>query len=345
MSILLFLYTMTRRRQPMIKAVLVDDEMLVLNYLEKIVGETTDIEVIGTFTDPELALIEIPRLEPDVLFLDVDMPEMNGMELGEKLIQINNNDEMAIVFVTAYEQYAMHAFELNAIHYILKPVDKQSVEEVLNRVYKKKRITREETKTVGEICLFGNIHLRMNDSRTEFMTAKLEELLALLIMHRKNGISKWQIIDILWEEHSMEKSQQNLYTMIFRLKKTLKKAGIPVELERKNGMYKIMLPRVHCDLIAFDQFMDKKLKINSQNLKDFEKAVSLYQGELFDGKGYIWCMSETENYYQEYVRLVNELANYYKENECITQLGDLIDKIKPVIREEDLESIIIECEA
>src|SRR5699024_4817966 len=146
------------------KAVLVDDEMLVLNYLEKIVGETTGIEVIGTFTDPELALIEIPRLEPDVLFLDVDMPEMNGMELGEKLIQINNNDEMSIVFVTAYEQYAMHAFELNAIHYILKPVDKQSVEEVLNRVYKKKRITRDETKTVGEICLFGNMHLRMNDS-------------------------------------------------------------------------------------------------------------------------------------------------------------------------------------
>lgn len=326
----------------MIKAVLVDDEMLVLNYLEKVVGETTGIEVIGTFTDPELALIEIPRLEPDVLFLDVDMPEMNGMELGEKLIQLHHNDEMAIVFVTAYEQYAMHAFELNAIHYILKPVDKQSVEEVLNRVYKKKRITRDETITVGEICLFGNMHLRMNEYRTEFMTAKLEELLALLIMHRKNGISKWQIIDILWEEHSMEKSQQNLYTMIFRLKKTLKNAGIPVELERKNGMYKIMLPRVHCDLIAFDQFMDKKLTINSQNLEEFEKAISLYQGELFEGRGYIWCMSETESYYQQYVRLVHELANYHKENECVTQLRDLIDKTKSVIREEDLESMISE---
>lgn len=56
-------------------------------------------------------------------------------------------------------------------------------------------------------------------------------------------------------------------------------------------------------------------------------------------------MSETESYYQQYVRLVNELANYYKENKDVTQLGDLIDKIKPVIREEDLESIIIECEA
>ncbi|WP_158233811.1 response regulator [Sporosarcina sp. P3] len=326
----------------MIKAVLVDDEILVLNYLKKVVGETTGIEVIGTFTDPELALVEIPRLEPDVLFLDVDMPEMNGMELGEKLIQTHNPDEMAIVFVTAYEQYAMHAFELNAIHYILKPVDKQSVEEVLNRVYKIKRMTRDETKTVGEICLFGNMHLRMNNSRTEFMTAKLEELLALLIMHRKKGISKWQIIDILWEESSMEKSQQNLYTMIFRLKKTLKNAGIPVNLERKNGMYKIMLPGVHCDVIEFDHFMDKKLKINSQNLEEFEKAVTLYQGELFDGKGYIWCVGETESYYQQYVRLINELVNYYERNTCITQLGNLIDKIKPIIREEDLENLIKE---
>ena len=326
----------------MIKAVLVDDEVLVLNYLEKIVGETAGIDVIGTFTDPELALIEIPRLEPDVLFLDVDMPEMNGMELATKLIKTNNHDDMAIVFVTAYEQYAMHAFELNAIHYILKPVDKQSVEEVLNRVYKIRKITREDTPTVGEICLFGTMHLRINDHKTEFMTAKLEELLALLIMHRKKGISKWQIIDILWEESSLEKSQQNLYTMIFRLKKTLKNAGIPVNLERKNGMYKIMLSDVNCDLIEFDQFMDQKLKISSQTLKEFEKAVSLYQGELFEGKGYIWCMSETESYYQQYVRLVNGLVDYYKKHSCYDELKNLIDRIKPVIREEDLESLTSE---
>ncbi|MDV6378196.1 response regulator [Sporosarcina sp. GW1-11] len=323
----------------MIKAVLVDDELLVLIHLEKIIGETNGMQVIGAFTDPEQALNEIPRLEPDVLFLDVDMPEMSGIELATTLMQAGN-EEMAIVFVTSYEQYAIHAFELNAIHYILKPVDRRSVDEVLKRVYKKRRMERKDISKNSEICLFGNMHLRINDHQTEFMTAKLEELFALLIMHREKGISKWQIIDILWEDSSMEKSQQNLYTMIFRLKKLLRTAGIVVDMVRKNGIYKIVLTDVHCDLIEFDKFINKKLEIDKHTLEEFEKNISLYQGDLFEGKDYIWCIHTIEGYYQQYVHLVKEVAKYYSKNECPDQLDKLFHTVKPIIREEDLEKII-----
>ncbi|AXH98226.1 response regulator [Sporosarcina sp. PTS2304] len=323
----------------MIRAVIVDDEILVLNYLERIVGETDGIQVVGTFTDPEEALVKVPELAPDVLFLDVDMPEMNGIELATALMKEECNEEMAIVFVTAYEQYAIHAFELNAIHYILKPVDPQSIEEVVKRMYKKRKVEKKEGNKKSEICLFGPVHLRVNNQPTEILTAKIEELFALLIMHREKGISKWQIIDILWEDSSLEKSQQNLYTTIYRLKKLLRDAGIHVDLTKKNGMYKITMPDVYCDVIEFDKFFDEKLEINEDNLEAFEHTISLYQGDLFEGKGYIWCIHTIESYYRQYIALVKKVITYYRNHNYENELNKLLHAVKPIVREEDIETL------
>ena len=321
----------------MINAVLVDDEILVLNLLEKIIRDTTDIQVVGRFTDPEVALVEIPKLKPNVVFLDVDMPELNGIELGTRLIESNQHENMAIVFVTAYEQYAIHAFKLNAIHYILKPVDPESVEEVVKRLYQKQEIELPKASDRGTINFFGPMHLLVNGNKIDFLTAKVEELLALLIMHREKGISKWRIIDVLWEEASIEKSQQNLYTMMFRMKKSLRDAGIKIDVTSKNSIYRINLPDVHCDLIEFEHFLKKALKINGQNLNEFERAISLYQGELFEGKDYLWCLSNREANYQDFINLVKVMVNYYKENQHSNQLEKLWKTVKPNIREEDYE--------
>lgn len=319
----------------MVKAVLVDDEMLVLQLLERVISQFQDINIIGAFTDPEVALVEIPKLEPDVLFLDVDMPEINGIELGTRLLESVENEEMAIVFVTAFEQYAIHAFKLNAIHYILKPVDTQSVEEVMMRLYEKRGIQRTENRNDGEINLFGHMHLRVNGKLIKLLTAKSEELLALLIMHREKGISKWLIIDCLWESSTMEKSQQNLYTSVFRLKKMLQHAGMKVKIELKNNVYRINLQHVTCDIIEFGKFMEEKRTINEQNIIEFEKAISLYQGDLLYGKDFLWCIHHRERYYQQFVDLVMVVATYYEKNKQMEDLKKLYYNVKHRLIEED----------
>lgn len=323
----------------MFNAVLVDDEILVLNLLEKIIHETTDITVVGAFTDPEQALVEIPNLKPNLVFLDVDMPELNGIELGTRLIESNENEAMAIVFVTAFEQYAIHAFKLNAIHYILKPVDPQSVHEVVKRLKQKREIEQVEVIDSGKINFFGTMHLLVNGYKIDYLTAKVEELLALLVLHREKGISKWSIIDVLWEEASIEKSQQNLYTMMFRLKKSLRDAGLKVDVTSKNSIYRIELTDVYCDLIEFDRVMKKRLKVNDHNLNEFESVISLYQGDLFEEKDYLWCMSERERYYQDFVNLVKVVVNYYGQNKRFHQLEKLFHTVRPNIREEDFEQL------
>lgn len=323
----------------MFRVVLVDDEPLVLNLLERMMSERADINIVGKYIDPEKALEEIPKLGPDVVFLDIDMPELSGIELGTKLLEVVENKKMEIVFVTAYEQYAIHAFKLNAIHYILKPADTASIDEVIKRIYQKNKIDPPKVSGKGEINLLGHMHLRVNGQSLDFLTAKSEELLALLIINREKGISKWQIIDVLWEEASMDKSQQNLHTMIFRLKKKLRDAGIDVEIKYKNSIYAMDLKEVHCDLKEFDAFIGKKITIKEGNLPEFQKAISLYKGDLLAEKDYSWCVFDREKYYQVFFNIIMSVAAYYKKHKQLKLLDQLYYETRPLLIEEDYKLV------
>lgn len=323
----------------MFNAVLVDDEILVLNLLEKVIGQREDINIIKKYTDPEKALAEIPELKSDLVFLDIDMPGLNGIELGTKLLETVDNKKMEIVFVTAYDQYAIHAFKINAIHYILKPVDSNSIDEVMERIYDKRKITKPKNDGNAEIKVFGNMQLNLNGKKVDILTSKIEELLALLIINRENGVSKWSIIDALWEEASMEKSQQNLYTMIFRLKKKLRDAGIDIELKYKNSIYTLDLKDTYCDLKEFDCFIKKGLNICKENIKEFEKMIYMYRGDLLMENDYPWCVFDREKYYQHFLNIAISLAAYYTKNSEKNLLERLYLYAKTILVETDYERL------
>lgn len=115
-----------------IKAVIVDDEPpareVILEYLE----EVDEVEIIGEFGQPTKAIDFLKLNETGLLFLDIQMPKINGFELIEQL-----DDLPEIIFSTAYDKYAIHAFEINAVDYLLKPYTKKRFLEALNRVIKK----------------------------------------------------------------------------------------------------------------------------------------------------------------------------------------------------------------
>ncbi len=127
----------------MIRAYLVDDEKSSIQSLEYELGAyCPDVTVVGSNRKPKEALAELHKDPPDVLFLDIEMPEMNGFELLQSLDTI----PFDVIFVTAYDQFAMQAFEFNAMDYILKPVRKDkliaAVQKVIDR--QKHSFPREE---------------------------------------------------------------------------------------------------------------------------------------------------------------------------------------------------------
>jgi two-component system LytT family response regulator len=113
----------------MIRAYLVDDEPLALRRLERMLRETRRVEILGMATDPVKAREEIEALRPDVLFLDIQMPEMTGFELAARL-----QEQPLVVFCTAFDEYALRAFEVNSIDYLLKPVEAAQLDRALGKV-------------------------------------------------------------------------------------------------------------------------------------------------------------------------------------------------------------------
>ena len=127
----------------MIGCIIVDDEKAILDELCLLIGNT-DAKILGFFQEPYKALDNFSKLKPDVIFLDIEMPELNGIELAKKIAAIDPT--VQIVFVTAYERYALQAFEVAAIHYILKPVTQEKVNTAIERVKHVRTMNKQQGK-------------------------------------------------------------------------------------------------------------------------------------------------------------------------------------------------------
>lgn len=132
-----------------ITAILVDDEISNLKGLQrKIENLFPNIQVSAAFQKPEDAIHAIEQQEPNILFLDIEMPRINGFELLAKLKEVN----FQVIFVTAYNEYALEAFKKNAIDYILKPIDNNDLVIAVNKalnIIKLKHESENNSKLVG----------------------------------------------------------------------------------------------------------------------------------------------------------------------------------------------------
>jgi two-component system, LytTR family, response regulator LytT len=123
-----------------LRAVLVDDEQLAREELGYLLGQIEDVEVIGQAANGVEALSTIERLHPDVVFLDVQMPGLTGFEVARRMLETQNASH--VIFVTAYDRYAIEAFEINAVDYLLKPVEQARLELAVQRARRRIEVDR-----------------------------------------------------------------------------------------------------------------------------------------------------------------------------------------------------------
>jgi len=111
------------------RTIIIDDERLAREELKKLLKDYHEIEIIDEAKNPEEAIEKIKALKPDLIFLDVQMPGMTGFDLLKKLDEIPK-----VVFVTAYDEFALKAFDVKALDYVLKPVDPARLEETMQKL-------------------------------------------------------------------------------------------------------------------------------------------------------------------------------------------------------------------
>jgi two-component system, LytTR family, response regulator len=112
-----------------LRAYLVDDEPLALSRLRRMLEHTDRVEVIGSTSEPEEAVEALTTDLPDVCFLDIQMPRLNGFEVLARLPK-----QPVVIFTTAFDQYALKAFEVNSVDYLLKPIEPEALERAIAKV-------------------------------------------------------------------------------------------------------------------------------------------------------------------------------------------------------------------
>lgn len=128
------------------KALIVDDERLARVELRRLLAPYKDIIIAGEAVNADDALAKISELNPDLIFLDIQMPGKNGFELLEELDAVPT-----VVFTTAYDEYALKAFEYNAMDYLLKPIEPKRLEDTIKKLLEKKK--REDAFTADQPAL------------------------------------------------------------------------------------------------------------------------------------------------------------------------------------------------
>ncbi len=300
----------------MIRTILVDDEPLVMQMIKDMLIEEKNVEVIGEYFNPKEALHHIMSTKPDLVFLDIEMPGMNGIELATEIL--NKDDTIRIVFLTAYDQYAVEAFKLNAIHYIMKPPSHKELQTAISRLETSVQAPPSNTGKIY-ISFLGSISICDEEgvSLVKWRTAKAEELFALLMISGEKGIEKWRIIETLWPESPCnEKSEQLLYSTIYRVKSALSQAGIRAALNNKLGIYSLTIENMWCDLYELEKCY-KEMKQHKLDDTICDRIFEIYKGELFLDRDYEWAMVYRSNAENK----AEELSDFCKEKMRIN--GDL----------------------
>lgn len=252
----------------MMQILIVDDEEMVLEETKETVGmELPGTKIIGTSSALEAVNIA-GRKRIEIAFLDIEMPDMDGLELAEKLKK--KNPHMNIIFVTAYAEYALEAFDQYASGYLLKPLQRKDVKKAVRNLRHPVDYHRERLR----VQCFGNFEVFCGGKPVIFARAKAKEVFAYLIDRNGAAATTGELCGILWEDSvEEEKNKHYLRNLIVDIRKALRDCHAEDVFLSGRNRYAVDPEKVLCDYYQF--------------LKQDAAAVNSYRGEYM--RQYSWA--------------------------------------------------------
>lgn len=258
------------------RTILIEDEPHILRMMERIIQAEPTLKWMGSFHDPIQALEFLATQHVDLVFLDIEMPTMNGIDVAKRLPETTQ-----VVFTTAHGQYAVEAFDIQATHYLLKPITEDMIHQLIPRVTKRytETLQSEHHRTCTIQC-FDNFSVKTQDGElVKWPTQKTEELFAYLIYHRDTVVNKWLIAETLYPDiDEPQRALHNVYNLVYRLKKTLAEYDLSIKVQTINNGYSL-----HLDDVCLCDYHDW---LNAGATKPFSQTEA--NARLFVDKDYKW---------------------------------------------------------
>lgn len=291
------------------RAVIIDDEYHAISelafYLNKL-----DIDIIGKFTSAEEGYEFFNTQSADVVFLDIDMPGHNGLDLGKHIFR--HHKKVAIVYVTAHPRYALESFSAHPVDFIIKPVDERRLEEAIDLIRSRLDERKEEKKKLRINC-YGKFQVFSGDEEIKFTTGKSKELLAFIITHYNKPNNKAEIIRYIFDTGDENKDSNNFRVSLFRLRHSLQEAQVDKNDLLVRDDCSIHLAQNVCDLVDFDRFMKENTIIDNKNIGEAVRLIDNLRDELLTDIGAFWVIDERADFIKHAEDIIWKTSMYYRE--------------------------------
>lgn len=301
------------------KAILIDDDQPTLFILNKMLAKIPRVEIVGEFLSAGDAYHFLKHNPVELAFVDIKMPGESGLDFAWR--SLAEFPDLYVVFLTAYKDYAVEAFEVQAFDYIVKPIQQERLERTVSRVLQRKaagissRNTVEQAKVLSVYCL-GGLDLRnTNDDFVMISSSKGQELFAYLLVHRERLTSKWRIMEDVFQGMSPQNAETYLNTTVYKLRKVLEQYGKRSAIVVASESYVMEVKDFYIDFIEFENKVRTLPSITEANLQEAIQTFHLFAGELFGDKDYQWSLAEKERLGDIYCGFAKKLGRYLLENQ------------------------------
>lgn len=284
---------------------LIDDEKQSIDFLETLLPFFPHIHVVRKFTSIDEAMGRMELLSFDAIFLDIGTCGMQDFSSVQTFMMQFPTAE--IIFLAEYPQFALNAFEVNAVDYLLKPVNlerlHQSIQRLEQRLFAKSAI--DFVKKPLCIKTMGHFHL-VSDGKQEvkWRTRKVKELFLYLWQHRDHPCSRMKILEDLWGDLSEERATALMHTTIYELRKCLKTIGISSPISFINEKY-ILNVDVYSDL----DVLLKAFSSSPATASVVERVLALYKGDYLEEESYHWAIQEQKKVKQLFLRYLQQFLD------------------------------------
>jgi two-component SAPR family response regulator len=312
------------------KVIIIDDEKAMHLIMRKQLAKIPDIEIVGMFQDTSSASFFIQDHVVHLAFVDISLSRESGMQFAKRMAEVQRN--LHIVFVTSHKEYAMDAFDIFALDYIVKPVSLERLEKTVKRALSIHRFTEmtkdDKVSPLSYIYGLGGLEVRSGTSGSvKWISRKSAELFGYLLLHRGRMVSRVRLIADVFGGMPQKNAETYLNTIVYQLRKSLDAHGLKSAVKSDNDGYGLEMTNYWIDFVEFEERLNHYTEIDALNLDHAIETEALYVGDLFGEKAFLWALNDVERFSRKYTVFVKKLAAALLNNNDHSAAVRLLNKL------------------
>lgn len=291
------------------KVVVIDDNPTSLAQMEMELSKLKDIQLMKSFLDPKEAKTFIIENEVDTVLLETEFSKVSGLDMTEQIQQVK--PDVMVSFVSTNEKYAVEAYELNIIDYIIKPVMKSRLKKTLTRMKDLHRLHNADPIKALDIQLCNRFEF-IRENKYEpivWQTKKSEELFLYLLHHNTEVLSKQTLRKVLWPNEKASTIRFN--KTIAQVKEVLERFNSHFELMESDQGYQLQLEHVYVDMWQWKEELSKLPAISDTSINDYERVMRKNAGVYLNCYPFDWLTEDQEALEAAWASVALKIAQYY----------------------------------